>query len=151
MDLKWDDFNDRTELQKVYDPAFRRFVYDELPTLSKRATYSSTATGALTTGDLASFSGIGSGSAVRLTAINVFSSLSARIGLKDQSGTFRVIRLSGSNNVLNSHGSPNEPLHIARGGLRIGHIGSANTQELHITVEGYEHNTEVGYPHRGGR
>lgn len=151
MDLTWDDFNDRTELQKVWDPAARRIVYNELPTLSKRAVYTSRASGALVTENLASLSGIGSGSAVRITAINIFSELSVRLALKDQSGTLRVIRLEGSTNVLNVHGTPKEPLHIARGGLRIGQVGTATTQELHINVEGYGQNAEVGYPHRGGR
>jgi len=149
MKLTWDDFSDRTGLQKVWDPAMRRIVYDELPTLSKRIQVYSTS--ARTTGDVASISAIGSRSTVRITAINIYSDLTSRFILKDQSGTIRVFRLPGSQTSINMQGTPKEPLYIARGGVILGHLGTLSASEHSVTIEGYEHNAEVGFVHRGGR
>lgn len=147
MDLDWNDFKDHTELQKVYDPKMRRVVYDELPTLSIKK-FKKDITSILSE-DIAS-SYFGSGSAMRVTRLSIWSSLGGVFNIMDERGTIQEAR-PGSSSEYFLGGSPKEPIFAAIGNFRIAHVGTLSAGTVSVSFEGYLHNAEVGFPHRNAR
>ena len=112
--------------KKIYDPAFEEFVDEELPTVSVKGAGRERNVAA--DAAIASYTGLGGGTVMRLTYLRIAADGAQEFYLKDRSGTFDYpyLEAAGAEVTL---GAPDAPIHLIKGTFEIGcsRAGTAGT------------------------
>ena len=112
--------------KKIYDPAFEEFVDEELPTVSVKGAGRVRNCKAGTA--IATYTGLGGGTVMRLTYLRVAADGAQEFFLKDRGGTFDYpyLEAAGAEVIL---GEPKAPIHVIKGTFEIGLVtaGTAGT------------------------
>lgn len=122
-----------TQRKEIYDPAFEEFVDVELPTVSVKDAGRESDVAAGTA--IVSFTGLGGGTAMRLTYLRVAASTETEFFVKDRSGTidYPYLEAKGDEVLL---GAPDAPLHVVQGTFEIGLVNAGASGTFIAAFEG---------------
>ena len=113
--------------KEVYNPSTTKYEREELPTVTVKGYGREIHVGAGSA--LATFTGLGGGTEMRLTHYRVSSStVPIEFYLRDRGGTFDIIYLETKGAEV-AHAGPMDPLHVVRGTFEMGllNVGTVGT------------------------
>jgi hypothetical protein len=124
----------QVQRKEVYDPSTTKYERDELPTVSVKGYGRALRVGAGSA--LATFTGLGGGTEMRVTHYRVSSSTAPiEFYMRDRGGTFDVIYLESIGAEV-AHAGPMDPLHVVRGTFEIGALAASGTGIFTASYEG---------------
>ena len=125
-----------TQMQRkeVYDPSTTKYEREELPTVTVKGYRRAIQVGAGSA--LATYTGLGGGTEMRVTHYRVSSStVPIEFYLRDRGGTFDVIYLETKGAEV-AHAGPMDPLHVVRGTFEIGLLNTGTAGTFIASYEG---------------
>ena len=125
----------QAQRKKIYDPAFEEFVDEELPTVSVKGAGRTRGVGSGTEVALASYTGLGGGTVMRVTYLRVAAKEACEFYLKDRDGTFDYpyLEAAGAEVTL---GAPYAPIHVVKGTFEIGLVNGGTQGTFIAAYEG---------------
>jgi hypothetical protein len=120
--------------KEVYDPSTTKYVDEELPTVTVKGYGREIHVGAGSA--LATFSGLGGGTEMRLTFYRVSAStVPIEFYMRDRGGTFDVISIQTKGEEV-AHAGPMDPLHVVRGTFEMGLLNTGTAGTFVASYEG---------------
>ena len=126
--------NMQVHRKEIYDPSTTNYEREELPTITVKGYGREIHVGAGSA--LATFTGLGGGTEMRLTHYRVSAStVPTEFYLSDRSGTFDIIYIESKGAEV-AHAGPMDPLHVVRGTFEMGLLNTGTAGTFVASYEG---------------